>query len=146
MSEQADAVRSDGGGAAGNRRLAAALDLYGGPFLAEEGTGLYWALPYREKLNERFIRLITRLGRSLEEENLWDQAIACYRKGLEADSLAEELYRRLMTCYGRLGDTVGAARVYRSLKDTLSSVLGVGPSPGTETLYRTLTARQQPRS
>jgi LuxR family maltose regulon positive regulatory protein len=127
-------------------RMGKALELYRGPFLAEEGAGIYWVLPYREKLQERFIHLTTLLGRSLEEQGLWDQAVSCYRKGLEADNLAEELYCRLMFCYGRLGDTARAARVYRSLKNTLSSMLGVAPSPGTEILYRTLTARQQPRS
>jgi DNA-binding SARP family transcriptional activator len=138
----AGAADSEDGRSDGVSRLEKALDLYRGPFLAEEGGGLYWALPYREKLKGRFIRVITRLGRSLENKGLWDQAVSCYQKGLEADNLAEEFYRRLMTCYVKLGDTVQAARVYRSLKDILSSALGVAPSPGTETLYRRLIACQ----
>ena len=50
---------------------------------------------------------------------------------------------RLMACYGRLGETVKVIQVYRRLKATLSSVLGVEPSPKTETLYRTLISLQK---
>ena len=44
-----------------------------------------------------------------------------------------------MSCYRELGDTVNAVQVYRRLKNTLSSILGVEPSPQTESLYRALT-------
>ena len=96
-------------------------------------------MPLRERLRNRFLFLIEKLGGSLEQSEQWEQAIVLYQKGLEVDNLAEELYRRLMACYGRLGETVKAVQVYRRLKTTLSSVLGVEPSPKTETLYRTLT-------
>lgn len=116
-----------------------ALDLYQGPFLADEGSETFWALPFRERLRNRFIFLMEMLGGSLEQSEQWERAIVLYQKGLEGDNLAEELYRRLMACYGRLGETVKAIQVYRRLKTTLSSVLGVEPSPKTEDLYRTLT-------
>jgi len=121
------------------QRVAQAVDLYRGPFLAEEGFELYWALPLRERLNDHFLSLIERRGRSLEAKEQWEQAIACYQRGLDADHLAEGLYRRLMSCYQRLGDTVKAVQIYRRLKSALSSGLGVEPSPRTESLYRSLT-------
>ena len=116
-----------------------AVDLYQGPFLADEGSELFWALPFRERLKNRFLFLIEKLGRSLEQTGQWEQAIAHYQKGLEVDNLAEEIYRRLMACYGRLGETVKAIQVYQRLNNTLSSVLGVEPSPKTEAQYRVLT-------
>ncbi|MDI6753680.1 MAG: bacterial transcriptional activator domain-containing protein [Thermodesulfobacteriota bacterium] len=119
--------------------MSKAVDLYQGHFLADEGSEPFWALPLRERLKNRFLFLIEKLGRSLEQTEQWDQAIALYQKGLEVDNLAEELYRRLMACYGSLGETVKAIQVYRRLKTALSSVLGIEPSPKTETLYRTLT-------
>jgi pentatricopeptide repeat protein len=117
-----------------------AVDLYRGPFLAEEGSEYFWAMPLRERLRNRFLVLIEKLGRSLEQEKQLGQAIVLYQKGLEVDNLAEELYRRLMACYGSLGEIVKAVQVYRQLKTALSSVLGVEPSPKTEALYRTLTS------
>ena len=70
----------------------------------------FWALPLGERLKNRFLFLIEKLGRSLEQREQWGQAIVLYRKGLEVDNLAEELYRRLMACYGSLGETVKAIR------------------------------------
>jgi two-component SAPR family response regulator len=115
------------------------IDLYRGSFLADEGSEPFWALPLRERLKNHFLFLIEKVGRSLEQTGQWEQAIALYQKGLEVDNLAEELYRRLMACYGSLGETVKAAQVYRRLKTVLDSILGVEPSPKTETLYRALT-------
>jgi DNA-binding SARP family transcriptional activator len=113
--------------------------LYRGSFLADEGSEPFWALPLRERLKNKFLFLIEKVGCSLEQTEQWEQAIVLYRKGLEVDNLAEELYRRLMACYGSLGETVKAAQVYRRLKTALSSILEVEPSPKTETLYRNLT-------
>jgi DNA-binding SARP family transcriptional activator len=120
-----------------------AVDLYQGPFLADERSKPFWALPLGEHLKNQFLSLIEKLGRSLEHKEHWEQAIKLYRKGLEVDNLAEELYRRLMACYGSLGETVKAAQVYRQLKATLASILEIEPSPKTETLYRTLTTRHK---
>jgi LuxR family maltose regulon positive regulatory protein len=117
-----------------------AVDLYQGSFLGDEGSKLFWALPLGERLKNRFLFLIEKLGRSLELKEQWEQAIVLYRKGLEVDNLTEELYRRLMVCYGSIGETVKAAQVYLQLKTPLSSSMGIDPSPKTETLYRTLTS------
>jgi LuxR family transcriptional regulator, maltose regulon positive regulatory protein len=145
--DKAEAARGEGFPGDGCRPdwsgLAKAVALYRGPFLAEEGSDLYWAVPLRERLKGRYLHLVEQLGRSLEQAEQWEQAIACYRKGLEVDNLAEDLYRRIMACYGSLGETVKAVKVYRQLKNSLSSVLGIEPSPKTETLYRALTTSQK---
>jgi LuxR family transcriptional regulator, maltose regulon positive regulatory protein len=120
-----------------------AVDLYQGPFLGDEGSRPFWALPLSERLKDRFLFLIEKLGRSLELKGQWGQAIALYRKGLEVDNLAEELYRRLMICYGSIGETVKAVQVYQQLKATLSSIMGIDPSPKTTTLYKTLTTHHK---
>jgi DNA-binding SARP family transcriptional activator len=120
-----------------------AIDLYQGSFLSDERDEPFWALLLRERLKDRFLALIKKLGHSIEQSEQWNQAIALYQMGLEVDNLAEELYRRLMVCYSRRGETVQAVQIYRRLKNTLASVLGIEPSPKTETLYRTLTAPQK---
>src|SRR4030067_485678 len=68
----------------------------------------------------------------------WEEAVSCYRKGLEADELAEELYRRLMVCHIRQGREAEALSVYRGCRKTLSSVLGVNPSAETRKLAESI--------
>jgi LuxR family maltose regulon positive regulatory protein len=118
-----------------------AIDIYRGHFLADEESEPFWVLPLRERLKDRFLVLIEKLGHSLEQAGQWEKAIAQYQKALEVDNLAEEFYRRLMVCYENLGETVKAVQVYRRLKSVLSSVLEIPPSPKTEAIYRTLTER-----
>ena len=47
-----------------------------------------------------FVRTLMRLGEALEREREWVAAIDLYRRGIEADNLAESLYRGLMRCAG----------------------------------------------
>jgi DNA-binding SARP family transcriptional activator len=113
------------------------LDLYRGPFLSgeEDHTSV---VACRERLRSRFLRCVADCGKHLEEAGEWDAALSCYRKGLEVDELAEEFYRGLMSCYGRLGRKAEAVSVYKRCRKALSTHLGVDPSRGTEALYRSL--------
>jgi len=125
----------------GNRKEAArlfdkSLSLYRGSFLPFEEAS--WAASLREKLRTRFLESVTRLGRSLEDAGRWMEAIACYGRGLEADELAEELYRRLMVCHLRQGQEAEALSVYRRCRKTLSSVLGVNPSEKTRAIAESI--------
>ncbi|HUF22478.1 MAG TPA: bacterial transcriptional activator domain-containing protein, partial [Burkholderiales bacterium] len=61
-------------------------------------------------------------------------------RGLDADPLAEMFYQGLMRCYARQGRHAEAISTYRRLRQTLSVVLGVAPSAGTEALVRELRA------
>jgi LuxR family maltose regulon positive regulatory protein len=122
-----------------------AIDLYRGHFLADEGPEAFWILPLRERLRNRFLVLIERLGHSLEEIGQWGKAVEYYERGIEVDNLAEEFYRGLMTCNISMGETVKAIQVYRRLKNVLSAVLGVEPSPKTEAIHRALTEHSKTR-
>jgi DNA-binding SARP family transcriptional activator len=112
------------------RLLTRATDLYKGAFLPGEK----WAHATRERLRGKFIRAIVELGGMHENDGDWSKATACYQKGLETDPLAEGIYRRLIACHIRRGENSEAVAVYRRCRETLSSVLGVAPSPETERL------------
>ena len=114
-----------------------AMDMYEGHCLAGE-TDEPWILPLRERLRSRFLGNVKWLGHHHEQTGRWQEALECYQKGLEIDDLAEELYRRLMTCHHRLGQKGEALSLYHRCKRTLSLVLGVSPSPETERLYQTI--------
>jgi LuxR family maltose regulon positive regulatory protein len=96
-----------------------AIDLYKGPFLVGE-MDEPWAAALRERLRRRFLRVVERLGEYWENTGHVERAVELYRRSLEAEDLAEELYRRLMVCLNRLGRTAEAVRVYSRCKRALS--------------------------
>lgn len=116
---------------------ARAVTLYGGSFLAGEGSRP-WITASRERLRSKFLRAVGLLGHCLEEGGRWTEAIAAYRKGLEVDDLAEEFYRRLILCHRRLGQEAEALGVYARCRKTLAAVLGIPPSPETTAVAKPL--------
>jgi DNA-binding SARP family transcriptional activator len=56
------------------------------------------------------------------------RAMDCYRRGIEADPLAETFYQGLMRCLAAAGRQAEGAAVFRQLRQTLSVVLGIPPS------------------
>jgi ATP/maltotriose-dependent transcriptional regulator MalT/DNA-binding SARP family transcriptional activator len=130
-------ARAREGGPDEDQRLTEkALMLYRGPFLEE--TSEPWAISSRERLRSRYLKAVRRVGENLEGTGQFDRAVELYEKGLETDPLAEVLYRRLMECHEAAGQRGEAISVYERCKKILRSVLGVYPSPKTETIYRTL--------
>lgn len=114
------------------------LQLYAGPFLGTESSEAP-VLTLRDRMQARFLRAVTVLGNRLEAEARWDLAADLYSRALEVDSLAENLYRRLMIVYREQGEIVAAIGAYRRCRDLLSLVLGRKPSPETVAVMATLT-------
>ncbi len=128
-----------------DRLAAQLLALYQGPFLATEAEQP-WLLSPRERLRSKFLRQFCALGHYWEGDGKWDKAINGYLQGVEVDPLAEEFYRSLMRCYRRQGRPAEACAVYARCRNTLKTVLGVNPSPETETLRRAIDDDQTKRS
>jgi DNA-binding SARP family transcriptional activator len=133
---QVEKAGKDGKGPEAIRNLGKGLSFYRGSFLPSEE--MSWAVSRREKLRSGFLGAVAHLGRWHEEQGKWDEAASCYGKGLEADDLAEELYRRLMVCHLRQGQEAKALSVYRRCRKMLSSVLGVEPSAETRAIAASL--------
>ncbi len=115
------------------------LALYRGGFLQSEAN-VDWAWPLRERLRSRFVREVARCGQLLLQGARYEEAIALFERGLEADELAEEIYGLLLRCYQALGRRAEGLAVYERCRRILSSTLGVAPSPETAALGRSLTA------
>jgi DNA-binding SARP family transcriptional activator len=73
-------------------------------------------------------------------------AIDVYRRGLEADNLAESFYRGLMRSLASTGDQAEALNAFRRCRELLSIVLGVKPSAETDVLSREIAAGAFPRA
>jgi LuxR family maltose regulon positive regulatory protein len=114
-----------------------AIALYRGPFLPGEAP-YPWLVGMRERMRSKFLRAVGFLGKSLEREGQWGDAIDCYRKGLEIDDLAEEFYQRLMVCHHRAGQSAEALEAYNRCREAISAALGIAPSPETEAIVRSI--------
>jgi len=112
-----------------------AIALYRGHFLANENDRT-WTLSIRERLRNKFIRLISISGQNCEQAGKFDRAAQYYRKGLDMDNLCEAFYQSLMKCYEKLGHRAEAILLYNNCRETFSTVLGISPSPETEALYK----------
>jgi DNA-binding SARP family transcriptional activator len=112
-----------------------AVGLYGGPFLSGNKED-HWTVSMREKLRDKFLRSVERLGKYRQQAGQLERALECFRSGLDVDNLAEPFYQRLMTCYGRLGRKAEAVAVYNRCHKTFSTILGIEPSTETKRIYR----------
>ena len=92
----------------------------------------------RERLRRKFARQLAGVGRRLEAAGRVGEAIDLYKRGLEHDGLAEELYRCLIRACLARGNRAEALDAYRRCRTMLSIVLGMAPSPETEALRRTI--------
>ncbi len=117
------------------RRL---LDVYRGNLLATEETP--WVAKPRDAMRARFVRSLLNIGEALEARGAWPTAIDLYRRGLEADNLAEPLYRGLMRSLAAVGEEAEALNAFRRCRELLSIVLGLKPSAETERLQRDIAA------
>jgi len=117
------------------RRL---LDAYPGPLLGTEESP--WIAKPRDALAARFVRTLTKLGGALEAAQAFEAAADVYRRGLEADNLAEALYRGLMRALAAKGHQAEALNAFRRCRELLSIVLGIKPSAETERLHREIAA------
>jgi len=132
----AHASRGDVAPARAARRL---LEAYQGQLLGGDETP--WIAKPRDALRSRVVRALTDLGATLERAGDWATAIDVYRRGLEADNLAESFYRGLMRALAATGDRAEALNAFRRCRDLLSIVLGVNPAAETDRLYREIVGR-----
>jgi len=124
------------------RLLEKAAALYQGHFLPADSLET-WALSMRERLRNKFLRLVLAQGMAWEQTREFSKAADCYRQGLEVDPLAEELYQRLMICQVQLGQQAEAAQAYHRCKTMLMKSLGLAPSSKTADIYTALRLPQE---
>ncbi|MGI9332097.1 MAG: BTAD domain-containing putative transcriptional regulator, partial [Gammaproteobacteria bacterium] len=110
------------------------FELYRGPFMAgEDRNGRYAAV--REHQRSRFVRCVGGIARFWERRGDTERALDGYRRGLDADALAEGNYRQLMLCLRKLERQAEAVEVYERCRKTIKAELGVEPSPETRAVF-----------
>ena len=111
-----------------------AAELYRGPLLGGDADAPQ--TPLADRLDRRLVRHLVDIGSHWERADRPEAAAHCYEKGLSIDPCAEDVSRRLMNVYHRLGRRSDALDVYRSCQDVLATRLGVTPSTETEALLK----------
>jgi DNA-binding SARP family transcriptional activator len=108
------------------------IALYSGAFLGNEPDEP-WCLPLRAR--HRFSRDIGEASRYLLQAEAPERAVDLLERALEADSVAEGLYRSLMQSYARLGRSGDAAETYNRCRRALQATLSAEPSAETRAIY-----------
>lgn len=111
--------------------------LYQGSFLEREPIRP-WAISLREKLRSKVLFYLIDAGNTWEAMNDKTRAIRCYRKGLEIEPLAEELYQNLIRCYRDSKRVAEAMATFRRCKQILADELQIPPAAATLDLYSTI--------
>lgn len=112
------------------------LLMYHGPFLVDEAES--WTIAAREHWKNKFIRFVGEITEYLKGKNRMEDAVGFLHRALEADELAEGLYRQLMICYEELDRKAEALEVYNRCRKTLVARLDVEPAPETIRIYENL--------
>ena len=133
----ADGSAAQSGGALSSAPLQQALELYQGLFLADD-VSEPWSASTRERLRSKFNRTVVVHGRALSAAGREEEAMECFRRGLDTDDLAEDFYQGLMRSALRLQRPAEGIAAYQRLQRVLAMVLGVAPSAETEALLRQL--------
>jgi len=118
--------------------LAQTGEAYGGVLL--DGAPYAWVEAPREDLRRRAVDSLARLAQLREVAGDLEGALAALEQAVDADPVAEELYRRVMRLEAALGRRDAVQRTYRLLARRLAD-LDVDPDPETEQLVADLLRR-----
>jgi DNA-binding SARP family transcriptional activator len=118
--------------------LAEVGEAYGGVLL--DGAPYAWVEVPREDLRRQAVDALARLAELRHAADDLEGALAALEQALEADPVAEELYRRIMRLEAALGRPDAVKRTYRLLARRLAD-LDVDPDAETEQLVADLLRR-----
>lgn len=115
----------------------AAMELYRGDFLQEEPYA-DWAALRRETLRDALIKTLKYTAAAHTYLNAWDAAVHVLTRALEIDDAQEDVHRRLMELYWRMGRRDEAIRQYHLCKRALARALDLKPELETTALLQTI--------
>lgn len=111
----------------------AAVDLYGGQFIADSYED--WVLLRRESLKDRYLLSVARLADAAYDRHDYHGCLLQCQKLLEHDPCREDAYRRMMLCHARLGQPTRVRSWYDVCVRTLHTQLEAEPEPETKWLF-----------
>jgi DNA-binding SARP family transcriptional activator len=111
--------------------------LYQGDYLEDEPYE-EWTLLRREELMDTYLLILGKLADNSMKNADYDNCITYSQKILAKDHCREDAYRRLMSCYSRIGQRNRALRWYEICRRTVQIELEASPDQETSALYHQL--------
>jgi DNA-binding SARP family transcriptional activator len=114
-----------------------AAQIYRGEFLEDE---IYdsWSALDRENLKEIYLVILDKISEFYVLSKKHSEAIGLCEKILEKDNCREDIYRRLMLSYYRIGQRDKAIKQFQKCVEVLKEELEVKPSSETTNLFEQL--------
>lgn len=112
----------------------AAAEVYHGDFMEEE-TYDGWATSQREHYKEIYIAALDRISKVYSLNGKPERAVSLCESILSRDNCREDIHRRLMLCYYRLGKRDKALKQFKKCEEILQAELEVKPTRATLELY-----------
>ncbi|HWP24204.1 MAG TPA: BTAD domain-containing putative transcriptional regulator [Candidatus Binatia bacterium] len=119
------------------RSVEKAARLYQGSFLQND-PDFSGAATVADRLRRRLLQQLVRIAQHWERSDRWQDAANSYEEASRVDPCAEDVCRRLMSAYQRLGRPADVIATYRHCRDALAAQLGAAPSAETEALLKRL--------
>jgi len=112
-----------------------AAKLYTGDFM-EENIYEDWLALDRENLKETYLIILDKLSKFYFTTDKISLAIDLCEKILKRDCCREDIHRRLMECYYKIGRRYKALRQFTKCQQALEKELGIKPTQKTVELYQ----------
>jgi len=109
-----------------------AVELYQGDFLPSWDAE--WVIYRREDLLEAYIEALIGMGNCARARNDLREALATYRRALDADPYREDVHRAIMICYAESGEKKQVLDHLQKLQALLRADLAIDPSAETISL------------
>ncbi|MBF0405575.1 MAG: hypothetical protein HQL00_16645 [Nitrospirae bacterium] len=101
-----------------------AVSLYNGEFMPGE-EGYPWLEPARMAVKNRFIDILSAAVTCTIKKEQWYEAKRYCQRGIEVDEFAENFYKSLIVCYGKMELPLEAQRTYNRLRSLFHSKSGI---------------------
>ncbi len=137
--KRGSAIESSQGMAQALKTYNTALGYYKQEFLSDIRFDS-WCDHERDNLKEIYLYILNRLGTHLFDEKQFEACININKKMLKEDSCLEEIHRKQMACYYKVGLADLALRQYIRCKKALEKELNLEPSLPTVELFKGIQA------
>ena len=124
-----------------SKGIEAALNIYHQAFAFYRGEFLEnlrfedWASSVRERSREQWIVILDRLSSHFFEKEKYQISLNLSERMLEKDPCLEDVHRRIMQCYYKMGMRDRALKQFLKCKEILKEELSVNPGKATWDLY-----------